>query len=67
MKQGYYFFLWKVPTIGGVFSEIYSFLPLLVQAPGGGNDFEKSPIPITPSTPTRLTLEIAGPRSGPNF
>ena len=33
------FFLWKVPTIGGVFPEIYSFLPLLGRAPRGGNIF----------------------------
>ena len=39
MKQGYYFFLWKVLPIGGVSPEIYSFLPLLGQAPGGGNIF----------------------------
>ena len=39
MKQGYYFFLWKVPTIGEVCPEIYSILPLLGRAPGGGDIF----------------------------
>ena len=47
MKQGYYFFLWRVPTIGEVFSEIYSFLPLLVQAPGGGTEFYVTKIYVT--------------------
>ena len=35
MKQGYYFFLWKVPTIGEICPEIYSILALLGRTPGG--------------------------------
>ena len=36
IKVGCHFFLWKEPIIGGVCPEIYSILPLLGRAPGGG-------------------------------
>ena len=49
--------------VGGC-HKIRSILSLLVRAPGGGHNFEKSLITITPSTPTRLTLEIMAPEGG---